>query len=69
MLRVILEPINGSAICCRVRPSRPFTSTWRKPSAAADRALVVGIADPSKDFHSFRHTFKLAARACGIAED
>lgn len=30
---------------------------------------AVGIADPSKDFHSFRHTFKLTARACGIAED
>jgi integrase len=30
---------------------------------------VVGIADPEKDFHSFRHTFKLTARACGIPED
>lgn len=30
---------------------------------------VVGIKDPSKDFHSFRHLFKLAARECGIPED
>lgn len=32
-----------------------------------DRA--VGITDKSKDFHSFRHTFKLHARSCGIPED
>jgi integrase len=30
---------------------------------------VVGIVDRSKDFHSFRHAFKLTARACGIPED
>lgn len=30
---------------------------------------VVKVADPEKDFHSFRHTFKLAARAAGIPED
>jgi integrase len=30
---------------------------------------LVGIADPAKDFHSFRHTFKFTARACGIPED
>jgi integrase len=29
----------------------------------------VGVKDPGKDFHSFRHTFKLAARECGIPED
>jgi integrase len=30
---------------------------------------VVGITDPGKDFHAFRHTFKLASRSCGIPED
>lgn len=30
---------------------------------------AIGIADRSKDFHSFRHSFKLHARACGIPED
>jgi len=30
---------------------------------------IIGIDDPSRDFHSFRHTFKHHARACGIAED
>jgi integrase len=30
---------------------------------------VVGITDATVDFHSFRHTFKLATRAAGIPED
>jgi integrase len=30
---------------------------------------VIGITDASRDFHSFRHTFKHQARACGIPED
>jgi integrase len=29
----------------------------------------VGIVDPGKDFHSFRHTFKHYARVAGIPED
>jgi integrase len=34
-----------------------------------NRYLDRVIKDPSKDFHCFRHTFKLTARACGIPED
>ena len=30
---------------------------------------TVGITDRGKDFHAFRHKFKLASRACGIPED
>jgi integrase len=42
----------------------PWSKWWNRYQ---DR--VIGIADPSRDFHSFRHTFKHYSRACGIPED
>jgi integrase len=45
-----------------------WTQNWSKwwGRYARERA---GISDPRKVFHSFRHTFKNAARLCGIPED
>jgi integrase len=45
-----------------------LTGNWSKWfNRYLDKA--VGITDAGKDFHSFRHTFKHHARACGIPED
>lgn len=44
-----------------------FSASWSKWFGRyLDR---IGIDDPSKVFHSFRHTFKRFSRMCGIPED
>jgi integrase len=45
-----------------------WTPNWSKwwGRYAREKAQIV---DPRKVFHSFRHAFKDACRACGIAED
>jgi integrase len=48
--------------------SRQLTASWSQWFGRYLRQ-VIGIADPRKTFHSFRHTFKDLCREAGISKD